>query len=67
MKKVLATLLWLGVALVGAWAYATLAMRRTRQEARLRGWLEVLPEYVVHDYAVEERFADVAAGRMPGA
>jgi LuxR family maltose regulon positive regulatory protein len=26
---------------------ATLAMRRTRQEARLRGWLEVLPDEVV--------------------
>jgi hypothetical protein len=23
-------------------------------------WLEVLPDYVVHDYRVEERFVDVA-------
>jgi uncharacterized protein DUF4440 len=40
--------------------YALVLVQPTPAVMPRARWLEVLPDYVVHDYRVEERFVDVA-------
>ena len=47
MKMVLATLLWIAVALVGAWAYVTLAVRRDEPVNSIYILLAALCSYTI--------------------
>src|SRR4051812_48445070 len=47
MKKVLAQLLWIGVGLVGAWAYLTLALKRGEHINSIYILVAALCSYVI--------------------